>query len=711
MGDRVTGSGTAAQADPGEARAERRPPGLQFHLVSLVLASLLPALTIGGAAAWHLAESYSRSFEARLQDTARALALYLDGEIEHQVAAVVALAASPTLERDDLAAFGPWARRVGEALGGWVIVNDAAPGHRQLLNTNLPEGALLPPPSPPGEGAWDVIRRAVETGQPAVSDLFVGRASGRAVVAIAAPVLRQGQITRVVVLGIDPARLSGKLQAKGPSGDAFVSVADRQGRIVARSRDHERFLGTVPRSRSVPDTERSRGVFKAQSVYGDTALFSAQPIPAAAGWTLVVAEPYARYRASWFGPVAALVASAAAAVAIGLAVAGVLARRILRPVNALVLRADARAAGRDGGGPTPPASVAEFEVLRVASERAEAALAAREAEFRAIFETAATGVVEVDARTRRYIRVNRRFCEIAGRSKEELVGGLGPDDLCHPADRERVAANLAIAGNGEVEQECRLLRPDGTVIWVRASASISVRDADGKPLRAVSVLQDITERRRAEEARTLLTREVDHRAKNALAVVQAAVRLTPRADAAAYARSIEGRVGNLARAHTLLANAQWSGADLGALARAELDAFVSTRGDAVGDLPRVELDGPPVTLAPGAAQGLAMTLHELATNATKHGALSVAGGHVRLSWTVDREADLLRLRWAESGGPHVGGPPSVRGFGSRVVESTLRRQLGGTLRPAWHADGLVLEADLPLARVLPREPVAGLNEP
>jgi PAS domain S-box-containing protein len=700
MIDVVTGSGTAARASPGQADAERRPPSLRFHLVGLVLASLFPALTIGGAAAWHLAESYSRSFEARLQDTARALALYLDREIEHQVGAVAALAASPTMAREDLAAFGPWARRVSEALGGWVIVNDAAPGHRQLLNTNLPEDVPLPPPSPPGEGAWNVIRRAAETRQPAVSDLFVGRASGRAVVAIAAPVLREGQVTRVVVLSIDPARLSRQLQAKGPSGGAYVSVADSQGRIVARSRDHERFLGTVARSRSVPDAERSRGVFRAQSVYGDTALFSAQPIPAAAGWTLAVAEPYARYRANWLGPVAALAASAAAAVAIGLAVAGWLARRILRPVNALVLRANARAAGRSGGGPTPPASVAEFEVLRAASERAEAALTAREAEFRAIFETAATGVVEVDARTGRYIRVNRRFCEIVARLEEELVGGLGPDDLCHPADRERVAASLAIARNSEVEQECRLLRPDGTVIWVRASASISHRDADGQPLRAVSVLQDITERRQAEEARILLAREVDHRAKNALAVVQAAVRLSPRVDADAYARSIEGRVGNLARAHTLLADAQWSGADLGILARAELSAFVSTQGDGAGDVPRAELDGPPLMLAPGAAQGIAMTLHELATNATKHGALSMAGGLVRLSWKVDTKANLLRLRWAESGGPHVCGPPSVRGFGSRVVESTLRRQLGGALRPEWDAEGLVLEADLPLARVL-----------
>jgi PAS domain S-box-containing protein len=417
----------------------------------------------------------------------------------------------------------------------------------------------------------------VETGSPAVSDLFVGRATNRAVVAIAAPAFREGHVTRVVVLALDPARLSRQLAAKGPSGDAYVSIADSQGRIVARSRDHERFIGTVARSRSVPDEVRARGLFQALSVYGETALFSAQQIPAAAGWALVVAEPYARYQASWLGPLVLLVASAAAAVAIGLAVATKLTRCILQPVQALVERAEAAAAGRNTVSATAPAGVTEFEVLRVASERAEAALAAREAEFRAIFETAAAGVVEADARARCYVRVNRHFSQIVGRSTEELVHGLGPEDLCHPADRGRI---LTTTGGSGTEGEFRLLRSDGTAIWVRASASVSARNAEGQPLRTVSVLYDITERRRAEEARTLLAREVDHRAKNALAVVQAASRPTPRADPDAYARSVEGRVANLARAHTLLANAQWSGADLGTLARAELDAFCPVRATA-----------------------------------------------------------------------------------------------------------------------------------
>jgi PAS domain S-box-containing protein len=296
----------------------------------------------------------------------------------------------------------------------------------------------------------------------------------------------------------------------------------------------------------------------------------------------------------------------------------------------------------------------------------------------------------VDARTRLYLRANRRFCAIVGRAEVELVGRLGPDDICHPADRGKAAAFLAITQGGEVEEEYRLLRPDGAVVWVQANAAISARDPQGRTLRAVSIVQDVTERRRAEEVRELLTREVDHRAKNALAVVQAALRLTPKDDAAAYAAAVEGRVAALARAHTLLAEARWSGADLRALAQAEMGAF----------LPGTTLDGPPVTLSPAAAQAFSMALHELATNATKHGALSVLGGRVKLAWSVDSAAGLLRLRWSEHDGPPIQAPPERRGFGTRVIEATIRNQLGGSVTRSWRPTGLVGELDVPLARAV-----------
>jgi two-component sensor histidine kinase len=229
------------------------------------------------------------------------------------------------------------------------------------------------------------------------------------------------------------------------------------------------------------------------------------------------------------------------------------------------------------------------------------------------------------------------------------------------------------------------------------------RGADGSVEFFSTIMRDLTERRRAEEERLLLMREVDHRAKNVLAVVQAALRLTPKRDPQAYAAAVEGRVMALARAHTLLSERRWSGAELRALLEGELSPFlpaVPHGGGADAALtaaPRAQLDGPAVTLAPAAAQALSMVLHELATNATKHGALSVPGGRLHVSWTFDRETDVLRLRWTETRGPAIAGPPARRGFGSRVIETTVRNQLGGTVRAAWKPEGLVCEIEAPLA--------------
>jgi PAS domain S-box-containing protein len=369
------------------------------------------------------------------------------------------------------------------------------------------------------------------------------------------------------------------------------------------------------------------------------------------------------------------------------------------------------AAAPADGAREAAAGVAEFEGLRVDIEAAEAALRRSEAEFRAIFEGSLVGMAQADAATARLLRVNRRFCEIVGRSEAELLRGTTFLDITHPEDRERNAAGFraAIGTTGRYETEKRYVRKDGEVVWVavhtalvsgaaRAGAVRAAAPAAGHPARTVSAVQDITARKRAEERQALLAREVDHRAKNALAVVQAALRLTRAEDVPGYKRAVEGRVAALARAQTLLARDRWSGADLGALLRGELAAFV---GDGAG--PRAELAGPPVALPPGAAQPLAMALHELATNATKHGALSTPAGRVCASWRLGRGpskgGEVLRMRWAEAGGPPVAGSSKRRGFGTRVLDATVRGQLGGTLSLDWRATGLVCEMEVPLRRV------------
>ena len=217
-----------------------------------------------------------------------------------------------------------------------------------------------------------------------------------------------------------------------------------------------------------------------------------------------------------------------------------------------------------------------------------------------------------------------------------------------------------------------------------------------EPGRFAALFLNVTERKAAEERQALLSREVDHRAKNALAVVQSALRLTKAPDVPSYKKAIEGRVGALARAQTLLADDRWASADLRTLLQGELATFL----DGGTGAQRAALEGAAVALPAGAAQPLAMALHELATNAMKYGALSEPTGIVSVSWQLENgPTGRLRLRWIETGGPPVVGPPERRGFGSRVLDGTVRGQLGGTVSLAWEAAGLICDIELPLARL------------
>ena len=145
------------------------------------------------------------------------------------------------------------------------------------------------------------------------------------------------------------------------------------------------------------------------------------------------------------------------------------------------------------------------------------------------------------------------------------------------------------------------------------------RRSNGRVLRISGVTIDITDRKEAEERQGLLAREVDHRARNALAVIQSIIRLTRAKNVDDYVQTVEGRIKALARAHTLLSDSRWHGADLGTLVAEELAPYRA------GD--KVKIKGPNIALLPATAQGIALALHELATNAAKHGALSSLKGN------------------------------------------------------------------------------------
>jgi PAS domain S-box-containing protein len=256
-----------------------------------------------------------------------------------------------------------------------------------------------------------------------------------------------------------------------------------------------------------------------------------------------------------------------------------------------------------------------------------------------------------------------------------------------PGERERVrGAGVAALARGDrhFEVEFAYRRRDGEQRWLAMRAEI----LPGQRA-AIGVIMDITERKQVEERLKLLAREVDHRANNLMSVVQGTVALS-RGDTPAQLKAvITGRVNALARAHQLLSESRWQGADLRRLVEEELLAF------SLGDAGRVRIEGPDVALGPAAAQALAMSVHELATNAVKYGALSAPQGRVEIAWRVGDDGQL-RVRWRESGGPTVT-VPVRRGLGSSILERSLTGSLGGRSELDWRPEGLVCELALPHA--------------
>lgn len=315
--------------------------------------------------------------------------------------------------------------------------------------------------------------------------------------------------------------------------------------------------------------------------------------------------------------------------------------------------------------------------------RAEQRLRASEARFADIFSQVTVGIAQTDM-TGRFLLVNDRQCEILGRTREELLG-VTMQEVTHPDDRAKnVKLFQRLARTGEpFVIEKRYVRPDGSVVWVRNNVS-GQQNAEGQVQYITAVVIDITEFKLAEARQRLLINELNHRVKNTLATVQSLAAQAARADdpRAGHIDFVD-RLMALSRAHDVLTREQWAGAELAAAARAALQPFG-------GDDPKLfTLSGPTLRLAPQEALALSMALHELATNAAKHGSLSAPGGRVALSWQVLGRGPgqtLVALTWEERGGPRVE-KPVRQGFGSRLMRG-LAQELGGAATAIWRPEGL-----------------------
>lgn len=338
-------------------------------------------------------------------------------------------------------------------------------------------------------------------------------------------------------------------------------------------------------------------------------------------------------------------------------------------------------------------------IVRDISKRRSTERALRQSEVRlaAILDQTSMGLAQTDFEGR-FELVNPRFCQIVGRPARELYR-MRVQDLIHPDDvgKNIQLVRALLVQHSHFEIEVRFVLPDGSAVWTSNSVT-AMLDSDGRPQHMISAVLDTTQQKLAMQHVELMLDELNHRVKNTLATVQAIAQQTlARApDLAAFRVAFEARLLALSKTHNLLAADAWTGARVADIVAGELEPF--QREDHGPD--RVRMSGADVVLSPKRALALSMAIHELATNASKYGALSAPQGRVDVHWAMELRGEerWLTLHWSESGGPEVA-VPSHQGFGTRLITEGLAFELNGDAAIDYRPGGVSCVINVPLSEV------------
>jgi PAS domain S-box-containing protein len=516
--------------------------------------------------------------------------------------------------------------------------------------------------------------------------------------AIIVPVEIDGESRYVLGRSQDQHALARLVAANELPPGWLAVIADAAHRIIARSEQEDTFIGT-----ELPPAQWHRpgpgGVFEFTDSEGRPSL-EASATSELTGWETAVWAPKALLeapvRALWW----TIGLTALTAFALVVALASWLGRTIARSV-----RHAARAAttlGKGGPLPSDETPVAEVETLmaelRGAAARRQAAedwLRKSKDRLQIALNVAHLGSYQYDPR-HRVFSGDTRSQEIFDFPKnqatiEEIM------KLVHPDDVEMVQANLKAAFDPvdprRSATEFRLRRRDGEVRWVETLGLAYFEGAEDER-RAVSfvgTLADITERKEREEKEQLLMREINHRAKNMLSVVDAIAHQTATKNPEDFVERFSERIQALSANQDLLVRNEWNGVEIEDLVCAQLALFA----DLIGS--RIAVHGPRLRLKAASAQAIGLALHELATNAGKYGALSTDTGRVDVRWGAD--GDTFTMSWTERDGPPVSAPKR-RGFGTIVMEAMAERSVGGVVDLDYAPSGLTWRLTCPAANAL-----------
>jgi PAS domain S-box-containing protein len=646
---------------------------LGVRLLILVLLAALPVLALQVYALLQDRERSKAAIAEQALYLARLVAAQQDQFIEGARYLLAAAAQLPEVQNRDAAGCATQMTELQGQFPSIAGIAVGAPDGVQFCSSRDSVIGVSLPDRP-------YFQRAVQNKALAISGYIIGRQTDRPHLHFAYPALdAAGEVRAVVILAFDLARLSASLSTAALPAGATASLIDGDGILLGRAPPAPDWIGRRARETDFAETMRlqRRGVIDAVGIDGVPRLHGFAPLYASADLFAVVGLPWqeayhAADREFWRDTTWTVLAFTLAAIAA--LIGGEFG--ILRPVAGLqravrrMARGDLSVRARTGRGSSPELRelAGNFNEMAGRLEQRQTALEASEARLRAVVETAADGIITINARGV-VQSVNSEAERLFGYARAELIG-RNVSLLMPSPDRERHDQYLArYLQTGEariigIGREVTGQRRDGSTFPL--FLSIGEFSLEGERY-FTGIVHDIAERKRAEERQRLLTAEVDHRGKNLLATIQAMILLTKRdaVSVANFTTTLVGRLHALARAHDLLAKDRWTGASLHDVIRSEFQAYAGAR---------VSVQGEDARLSARAAQTLSLALHELTTNAAKHGALSVPDGRVEIRSTINGQE--LQLTWSEEGGPAVE-PPSAQGFGSVIIERSIAHELGG----------------------------------
>jgi PAS domain S-box-containing protein len=666
----------------------RRPVPLRVALALLMLGALLPSLLFFALEYRSAMADKRNEIERQGRSYAQAIADDVMREIAIKQAQLLALATSPDISAGNLAGFYAQARQAALTVPGWISL--FAENGQQLFNTLAPFGTPLSKSQNP-----DLISKVASSGHCATTELFKSELSNRYLVSLLCPAPGG-----YVIAGSLPGDyLSSVVQRQTREG-WLVALVDGTGHVIARSDHAEEYIG----KRLPPHAHERFGV--ETNGWIDVPLDGVQSCAGwqrlSNNWTVLAAVPLKTVEAPlrlWRSEVlwSLLIFSGLALIS-----AALVGEWIVRCMNGLSRAAAEIVAGRTSE--PLQSSIREVNevgnaLAKAAQDRAKGELANAHLAALVTFSGDAIMSVSLDGRI---LSWNSAAQALYGYRADEAIGRQQSDLIPLTRFKEIDEKFAAARAGRSLRLETVRRRRDGSLVEVSLDAG-PIRNAEGELVGISVIAHDISRRKRNEAHMEFVMRELSHRTKNLITVIIAMARRTARqsGDFSDFENKFTGRLHGLARSHDLLVHTDWIGASIEELVRSQLAPFIT-------DTSCLETSGPDLLLRPEAVQNLGFSLHELATNANKFGALSQAGGHVAIHWQLADDAagkSRIRLSWRECGGPEVK-PPQRTGFGSTVIQKLTEASLNASVTIAFDREGFRWEVDMPANEILSEGDIA-----